>query len=82
MTGLAMLTIGGWSWVTRISARSWSVSMSCGLAIEHEGLQRDRAGECQQFKDVALAGAEPVQACLHDVPDLAGQGDGAVAQEP
>jgi len=49
---------------------------------QHEGLQRDRACKCQQFKDVALAVAEPVEACLHDVPDLSGQGDGAVAQEP
>ena len=53
-----------------------------GVGDEHERLQRDGAGEGQQFKDVALAGAEPVEAGLHDVPDLTGQGDGAVAQEP
>ena len=39
---------------------------------EHEGLQRDCPGEGQQFKDVALAVAEPVEAGLHDIPDLTG----------
>ena len=52
------------------------------LRYVHQGLQGQRSGERQELKNITLARAEPVQAGLEYIPDLARQGNGLVSKDP